>query len=396
VGGVIDLFRGISAMIDYFRMESLLTEAERLYRDRIRKFVDEECMPLIADHFDKGIFPMDLIPRMAEMGLFGLHVDGYGCQRMSHTIYGLICQELGRCDSGLRAMFSVQNSLVMYPIYTFGSEEQKKRWLPKMARGEAIGCFGLSEPDFGSDPSGMVTRAEKSKEGYVLNGTKMWITNGSIAHVSLVWAKMDGEIRGFLVEAGTPGFQSTLIQRKFSYRTSSTSLLVFKDCVIPEGNLLPEAKGLKAVLQCLNYARFGVACGALGSAVACYQVAADFAKSREVFDKPIGSYQMVQEKLVRMVVEITKAQLLTYHLGKLLDQNRAKPAQISMAKLNNVREAMKIARMARDILGARGILADHQVIRHLCDLEAISTLEGTESVHTLIIGEDLTGISAFH
>jgi glutaryl-CoA dehydrogenase len=382
-------------MIDYFRMESLLTEAERLYRDRIRKFVDEECMPLITDHFDKGIFPMNLILRMAEMGLFGLHVDGYGCQRMSHTIYGLVCQELGRCDSGLRAMFSVQNSLVMYPIFTFGTEEQKKRWLPKMARGEAVGCFGLSEPDFGSNPSGMVTRAEKSEEGYVLNGTKMWITNGSMAHVALVWAKLDGEIRGFLVEAGTPGFQSTLIKRKFSYRTSPTSLLIFKGCVIPEGNLLPEAKGLKTVLQCLDYARFGVACGALGSAVACYQEAADFAKSREVFDKPIASYQLVQEKLVRMVVEITKAQLLTYHLGRLLDQNRAKPAQISMAKLNNVREAMKIARMARDILGARGILANHQIIRHLCDLEAISTLEGTESIHTLIIGQDLTGISAF-
>jgi len=382
-------------MIDYFRVESLLTEAERLYRDRIRKFVDEECMPLIADHFDKGTFPVELIRPMAGMGLFGLHVDGYGCQRMSHIIYGLICQELGRCDSGLRAMFSVQNSLVMYPIYTFGSEEQKKRWLPKMARGEAIGCFGLSEPNFGSNPSGMVARAEKHQEGYRLNGTKMWITNGSIAHVSLVWAKMDGEIRGFLVEAGTPGFQATLIQRKFSYRTSPTSLLVFENCVIPEGNLLPGAKGLKAILQCLNYARFGVACGALGSAVACYQVAADFAKSREVFDKPIASYQLVQEKLVRMVIEITKAQLLTYHLGRLLDQNRAKHAQVSMAKLNNVREAMKIARMARDILGARGILADHQIIRHLCDLEAISTLEGTESIHTLIIGEDLTGISAF-
>jgi glutaryl-CoA dehydrogenase len=382
-------------MIDYFRAESLLTEAERLYRDRIRKFVDEECMPLIADHFDKGIFPMDLIPRMAEMGLFGLHVDGYGCQRMSHTIYGLICQELGRCDSGLRAMFSVQNSLAMYPIYTFGSEEQKKRWLPKMARGEAIGCFGLSEPDFGSNPSGMLTRAEKHQDGYLLNGTKMWITNGSIAHVSLVWAKMDGEIRGFLVEAGTSGFQSTLIQRKFSYRTSPTSLLVFKDCVIPEESLLPGASGLKAVLQCVNHARFGVACGALGSAIACYEVAKDYAGKREVSEKPIGSYQMVQEKLVRMVVEITKAQLLTYHLGRLLDQDRAKHTQISMAKLNNVREAMKIARMARDILGARGILADHQVIRHLCDLEAISTLEGTESIHTLIIGEDLTGISAF-
>jgi glutaryl-CoA dehydrogenase len=241
----------------------------------------------------------------------------------------------------------------------------------------------------------MATRAEKHQEGYLLNGTKMWITNGSIAQVVLVWAKMDSEIRGFLVEAGTPGFQSTLIQRKFSYRTSPTSLLVLKDCVIPGGNLLPEAKGLQAVLQSLNHARFGVACGALGSAVACYQAAADFAKRREVFDKPIASYQLVQEKLVRMVIEITKAQLLTYHLGKLLDQNRAKPAQISIAKLNNVREAMKIARMARDILGARGILADHQVIRHLCDLEAISTLEGTESIHTLIIGEDLTGFSAF-
>jgi glutaryl-CoA dehydrogenase len=353
-------------------------------------------MPLIADHFDQGTFPMKIIPQMADLDLFGLHVDGYGCKKMSHTIYGLICQELGRCDSGLRAMFSVQNSLVMYPIYAFGSEGLKKRWLPKMARGEAVGCFGLSEPDFGSNPSGMVTCAEKSKDGYVLNGTKMWITNGSIAHVALVWATMGGEIRGFLVEAGAPGFQSTLIQRKFSYRTSPTSLLIFKDCVIPEGNLLPEAKGLKAVLQCLNYARFGVACGALGAAIACYQVAADFAKNREVFDKPIASYQMVQEKLVRMVVEITKAQLLTYHLGRLLDQSKAKHTQISMAKLNNVREAMKIARTARDILGARGILADHQVIRHLCDLEAVSTLEGTESIHTLIIGEDLTGISAFH
>jgi glutaryl-CoA dehydrogenase len=383
-------------MIDYFRVGSLLAEAERLFRDRIRKFVDEECMPLIADHFDQGTFPMKIIPQMADLDLFGLHVDGYGCKKMSHTIYGLICQELGRCDSGLRALVSVQNSLVMYPIYAFGSEEQKRRWLPKMARGETMGCFGLSEPDFGSNPSGMVTCAEKSNDGYVLNGTKMWITNGSIAHVALVWAKMGGEIRGFLVEAGAPGFQSTLIQKKFSYRTSPTSLLIFKDCVIPEGNLLPEAKGLKAVLQCLNYARFGVACGALGAAIACYQVAADFAKNREVFDKPIASYQMVQEKLVRMVVEITKAQLLTYHLGRLLDQNKAKHTQISMAKLNNVREAMKIARTARDILGARGILADHQVIRHLCDLEAVSTLEGTESIHTLIIGEDLTGISAFH
>ena len=383
-------------MVDYFKIEGLLTDEERFFRDRVKKFVDEECMPLIAAHFDGGTFPTELIPRMAEMGLFGLHIEGYGCTKASHTIYGLICQELGRCDSGLRAMFSVQNSLAMYPIYVFGSEEQKIKWLPKMAKGEVIGCFGLSEPDFGSNPSGMKTRAVKQGNHYLLNGTKMWITNGSIAHVAVIWGKMNDEIRGFLVEAGTPGFQTTLIQRKFSYRTSPTSLLILKDCAIPEENLLPETKGLKSVLSCLNYARYGVACSALGSAIACYEAAEIFAHKREVFEKPIASYQLVQEKLVQMVLEITKAQLLTYHLGRLLDQDEAKPAQISMAKLNNVREAMKIARMARDILGARGILADHHVIRHLCDLEAMSTLEGTENIHTLIIGQDLTGISAFH
>jgi glutaryl-CoA dehydrogenase len=383
-------------MIDYFQIEMLLTEEERFLRDKVRKFVDEECMPIIADHFDKGTFPMRLIPKMADLGLFGLHVDGYGSKRASHTVYGLICLELGRCDSGLRAMVSVQNSLVMYPIFTFGSDHQKERWLPRMARGEAIGCFGLSEPDFGSNPSGMITRAEESKEGYVLNGTKMWITNGSIAHVALIWAKLNGEVRGFLVEAGTPGFQSSLIQRKFSYRTSPTSLLVFKGCVVPEENLLPKAKGLKPVLQCLNSARYGVASGALGSALACYEVASAFARERVVFEKPIAAYQLIQESLVRMVVEITKAQLLTYHLGRLLDQGKSRHIQISMVKVNNVREAMKIARMARDILGGRGILADHHVIRHLCDLEAVSTLEGTENIHTLILGEDLTGISAFY
>jgi glutaryl-CoA dehydrogenase len=265
-----------------------------------------------------------------------------------------------------------------------------------MGRGEVIGCFGLSEPDFGSDPSGMKTRAVKQGDHYILNGTKMWITNGSIAQVALVWAKLGDEIRGFLVEAGAPGFQTKLVQRKFSYRTSPTSLLILKDCVIPKENLLPGATGLKSVLSCLNYARHGVACSALGSAVACYEVAEAFARKREVFEKPIVSYQLVQEKLVQMVLEITKAQLLTYHLGRLLDQHGARPPQISMVKLNNVREAMKVARTARDILGARGILADHHVIRHLCDLEAMSTLEGTESIHTLIIGQDLTGISAFH
>jgi len=382
-------------MIDYFQLEGSLSEEEKSLRDKVRKFVDEECMPLVVTHFDRGTFPTEVIPRMAEMGLFGIHAEGYSCTKRSHTIYGLICQELGRCDSGLRAMFSVQNSLVMYPIYTFASEGQKVRWLPKMARGEVVGCFGLSEPDFGSDPSGMKTKAVKQGNHYVLNGTKMWVTNGTIAQVALVWAKMGDEIRGFLVEAGTPGFQTSLIQRKFSYRTSPTSLLIFKDCIIPEENLLPGAKGLKSVLSCLNYARYGVACSALGSAIACYEVAETFARKREVFEKPIASYQLVQEKLVQMVLEITKAQLLTYHLGRLLDQHKARPTQISMTKLNNVREAMKIARTARDILGARGILADHHIIRHLCDLEAMGTLEGTESIHTLVIGQDLTGISAF-
>ena len=380
---------------DYFQSESMLTAAERLFRDKIRGFVDQECMSVIADHFDKGTFPLKLIPRMADMGLFGLHVDGYGCKKVSHTVYGLICQELGRCDSGLRAMFSVQNSLVMYPIHTFGSEVQRKKWLPKMACGEVIGCFGLSEPDFGSNPSGMKTRAKRHGDRYVLNGTKMWITNGSIAHAAIVWAKIDGEIRGFVVEKGTPGFQSRPIKRKFSYRTSPTSLLVFKDCEIPAENILPRARGFMSISQCLNLARYGVACGALGSAIACYQVARDYACKRDVFGKPIASYQLVQNRLVRMILEITKARLLTHHLGRLMDQNSARHSQISLAKLNNVREAMKIARMARDILGARGILADHHVIRHLCDLEALSTLEGTESIHTLIVGQDITGISAF-
>ncbi len=383
-------------MVDYFQTDALLTSEESSFRDRVRKFVNEECMPLIASHFDAGSFPMELIPGMAAMGLFGIHVEGYGCNKANHTIYGLICQELGRCDSGLRAMFSVQNSLVMYPIYAFGSDEQKMRWLPRMAKGEAIGCFGLSEPDFGSNPSGMKTRAIRQGSHYVLNGTKMWITNGSIAHVAVVWAKMNDEIRGFLVETGTPGLAVTSIQRKFSYRTSPTSLLTLRDCAVPEGNLLPGAKGLKSVLSCLNYARFGVACSALGSAIACYEAARIFAGKREVFEKPIASYQLVQEKLVEMVLEITKAQLLTYRLGRLLDRHEAKPPQISMVKLNNVREAMKTARSARDILGARGILADHHVIRHLCDLEAMSTLEGTENIHKLIVGQDLTGISAFY
>jgi glutaryl-CoA dehydrogenase len=381
--------------VDYYQIGSLLTGGERQARRQVRRFVDEECMPVIVENFDKGAFPMHLIPRMAELGLFGLQVDGYGCHRVSHTVYGLMCQELGRCDSGLRALFSVQNSLAMYPIYAFGSDEQRRKWLPRMSRGEVIGCFGLSEPDFGSNPAGMTTTAKRKRGGYVLNGKKMWITNGPIAQLAVVWAKLGQEVKGFLVEAGTPGYQATAIQRKFSYRTSPTGLLVFKDCFLPEENLLPGTEGIKSVFQCLNHARYGVACGAVGAAMACYEVARAFALERKVFDRAIASYQLVQDKLVRMLVEITKAQLMTYHLGRLLDQDKAHHNQISLAKLNNVREAMKIARTARDVLGARGILADHHVIRHLCDLEAVSTLEGTESIHTLALGKDLTGISAF-
>jgi glutaryl-CoA dehydrogenase len=384
-----------SDYLDYYLIDDLLSVEEKDIRDKVRQFVDQECIPIIADYFNKGAFPTQLIARMAELGLFGVHFDGYGCRKTNETIYGLISQELGRGDSGLRAMFSVQNSLVMYPIYNFGSEEQKQKWLPQMAQGQAIGCFALSEPDFGSNPEGMLTRATQKGGQYVLNGKKMWITNGTIADVAIIWAKLEDEIRGFLVEPGAPGFQASPIQRKFSYRTSPTALITLQNCTVPETHLLPKTAGLKSVFACLNFARYGVACGAVGSAIACYHAAREFSLKRAVFDKPLASYQLIQDRLVRMVMEITKAQLLNYHLGRFLDENRAKHTQISLVKLNNVQEAMKIARMARDILGARGILADYHVIRHLCDLEAINTLEGTVNMHTLILGQDLTGISAF-
>jgi glutaryl-CoA dehydrogenase len=386
---------GKDDQVDFYQTELLLTAAEIKIRDTVRRFVDEECMPIIAGYFDRGTFPMDLIPRMAQLDLFGVHVKGYGCQKRSHRIYGLICEELARCDSGLRAMFSVQNSLVMFPVFKFGSEEQRNKWLPVLARGEAIGCFGLSEPDYGSNPAGMQTTARKKNGYYILNGKKMWISNGTIADVAIIWAKLDNEIRGFLVDTRIPGFRATPIRRKFSYRTSPTAYIELKDCTITADSILPEARGLKAVFRCLNHARYGVASGALGSAIACYREARDFVLKRKVFDQPIASYQLVQDQLARMLVEITKAQLITHHLGRMLDEQIAGPAQISLAKLNNVREAQKIARTARDILGARGILADHHVIRHLCDLEAVSTLEGTAGMHTLVLGQEITGISAF-
>jgi glutaryl-CoA dehydrogenase len=380
---------------DFFAVESLLSPEEIDMRDRVREFVERSCMPIIVEHFDRGTFPLNLIHEMGELGLFGVHVDGYGCAGTAHTAYGLICEELGRCDSGLRAMFSVQNSLVMYPIYAFGSEEQRRTWLPRMRKGEAIGCFGLSEPGFGSDPAGMTTFAARQGDRYVLNGSKIWITNGTIADVALIWAKTPEGIRCFLVDTQVPGFKATPIRHKFAYRTSPTALLKLEGCEVAADSLLPEALGLKAAFECLNHARYGVACSAVGSAIACYEAAARFSLKREVFEKSIAAYQLVQAKLADMLIEITKARLMNYHLGRLLDEGRGSHPQISMAKLNSVREAAKIARLARDILGARGILADHHVIRHLCDLEALSTLEGTESIHTLVLGQTITGIPAF-
>ena len=380
---------------DFYQLDELYTQEEREIRDKVRDFVDRECLPHMARYFDEGAFPMEVLPRMVEMGLFGVHVDGYGCRKANETTYGLVCQELGRGDSGLRAMFSVQNSLVMYPIFSFGSEEQKEAWLPKMAAADVIGCFGLSEPGFGSNPGGMATRAEKKGDVYVLNGSKMWITNGTIAGLAVIWAKLEGRVNGFLVPTDTEGFKASPIRHKFAYRTSPTALITLKDVAVPETSRLPHTQGLKSVFQCLNHARFGVAGGATGSALACLEAARNFALKREVFDRPIASYQLIQQQLADILTLVAKAQLLCYRLGRLLDEGRAKPAHISLAKRDNVASAMQAARIARDILGARGILADHQVIRHLCDLEAVSTLEGTGNMHALVLGQELTGIQAF-
>lgn len=381
--------------MDFYKLDELLSREEKTVRDDVRRFADSEVLPVISEYFDKGRFPSQLSARLAEMQMFGVHVQGYGCRSRNQTIYGLVCRELGRADSGLRALFSVQNSLVMFPIYAFGSEEQRRQWLPKMASGEVIGCFGLSEPGFGSDPGGMQARARLEGRHYLLDGRKMWITNGPIAQVAVIWAKLGDDVRGFIVPTDSPGFRVTPIQRKFAYRTSPTGLISMKDCRVPADHMLPRARGMKAVFQCLNHARYGVACGATGASMACFETARAFARERSVFGRAIGGYQLVQDLLARMLVGITQAQLLDHRLGRLLDEGRASPAQISLAKLSNVRAATEIARQARDILGARGILADHHVMRHLCDLEAVSTLEGTASMHTLLLGQDITGVSAF-
>ncbi len=382
---------------DYYSTDTLLSEDEIMVRSTVRDFVEDNVLPIIEKHNRAGTFPLHLVKQMAELGLFGATLPTkYGCAELNNVAYGLMMQELERGDSGIRSFASVQSGLVMYPIHTFGSEQQKDFWLPLLAKGERIGCFGLTEPDFGSNPGGMVTRAERTKGGFLLNGAKMWITNGTIADVAVVWAKLDGEIKGFLVEKGTSGFSAPEMKGKHSLRASVTSELVFQDCFIPESNLLSGSGGLKSPLMCLSQARYGIAWGALGAAMACYDAALQYSKSRIQFDRPIASFQLTQEKLVHMITEITKGQLLCLQLGRLKDQNKAKFSQISMAKRNNVYHALEIARMAREILGANGILDEYPVMRHAANLESVKTYEGTHEMHTLIIGEDITGIPAYN
>jgi len=381
--------------VDFYRIDDLLTEEERLVRSTVSRFVDDRFLPIVADHYERASFPMEIVPELARLGVFGMHLHGYGAAGMSNVMYGLACQELERGDSGLRSFVSVQGSLCMFPIYRYGSEEQKQRWLPFMARGEVIGCFGLTEPEFGSNPAGMATRARRDGGDWVINGTKRWITNGNVAHLAIVWARTEEGIRGFLVETGTAGFQAREIHHKLSMRASVTSELILDDVRVPARNELPAAQGLKAPLSCLNEARYGIVWGVLGAAIACYRSALDYAKARVQFDRPIAGYQLTQEKLVNMLTEITKGQLLALQLGRLKDQGTATATQISMAKLNNVREALKIAREARTILGANGISLEYPVMRHMNNLETVLTYEGTSEIHMLAIGEEITGLSAF-
>jgi len=387
-------------LTDYYQIEEMFSEEERMVRDVARRFVDDEFLPCVQKSFREGSFPMELVPRLGQLGFLGMTLPTqYGCAGLNSVAYGLVSQELERGDSGLRSFASVQSSLGMYPLYTFGSEKQKSFWLPRMAKAEAIGCFGLTEPDFGSNPGGMITRAKREKGGFILNGTKRWITNGSVSDIAVVWAKLeeDGKdvVRGFLVEKERKGFTRYDIEGKFSMRASITSELIFEDCWIPEENILPGSGGLKSPLMCLTQARYGISWGAIGAAIACYESAVDYAKNRVMFSKPIGGYQLVQSKLVWMVTEITKAQLLSLRLGRLKDSGKMRPEHVSMAKMNNVSIALHIARLARDILGANGITDEYPVIRHMLNLETVNTYEGTEDIHRLTIGRDITGLNAF-
>jgi glutaryl-CoA dehydrogenase len=382
--------------VDYMEIDALFSDQEKLVRQTVREFVDQEIILNIEEWNREGKFPRHLVPLMAELGFFGANLEGYGCAGMSNVEYGLLMQELERGDSGLRSFVSVQGALVMYPIHQYGSEEQKQRWLPALQQGKAIGCFGLTEPDFGSNPAGMRTRAVKDGDQYILNGEKAWITSGTIADVAVVWARTQEGIRGFLVEKETPGYTSKDIKGKWSLRASVTSSLSLQDVRVPGGNMLPKAQGLKAALSCLSQARYGIGWGALGAAMACYHEALEYAKIRKQFDdRPIASHQLIQAKFADMITEITKAQLLALQVGRLKDQGRADFAHISMLKRNNVRIALEVARAARDILGANGVADEYPIFRHMCNLESVSTYEGTHNIHTLIIGERVTGIPAY-
>ncbi len=381
---------------DFYMIGDLLSEEEKMVQKLTRGWIMENYLPIIKECFDKEKFPKDIILKLGQLGLLGIKIKSiYGGSEMNNVVYGLVCQELERGDSGLRSFVSVTNSLVMYPIETFGSEEQKNLWLPKLAKGEKIGCFGLTEPDAGSDPSSMKTTARKDGASYVISGVKTWITNGSIADIAVVWAKTEDGIRGFLVEKNRKGFSAKKIPYKYSLRASVTSELVLDEVKVPLENILPEANGLKEALMCLNEARYGIAWGALGAAIDCYETALNYAKNRIQFGKPLASFQLVQKKLVEMITEITKGQLLVLRLGRLKDEGRARHQQISMAKMNNVDAALKIARDARDLLGANGITIDYSIMRHLTNLESVSTYEGAHDVHLLVVGENITGISAF-
>ena len=383
--------------LDYLDLSSHLTENEIMVQQSTREFVNNEILPIIDKHFENGTFPDNLTSKIADMGFFGINLhreDGYG--RMSNIIYGLVCQEIERGDSGIRSFISVQNSLVMFPIHAFGSDGQKQKWLPLLANGESIGSFGLTEPDHGSDPGSMDTKAVKGDGGYILNGAKMWITNGSIADVSIVWAKTKDEVvRGFLVEKGMEGFTAPEMKHKWSLRASITSELIFQDVYVPEENLLPGVEGLKGPLACLNQARYGIGWGAVGSAMAVYEASVKYAKDRKQFGKPIGSFQLVQEKLVWMLTEITKGQLLAYYTGKNKDAGTVTSQQISMLKRNNTWMARECAKLAREIHGANGISGEYPIMRHLMNMESVYTYEGTFDMHTLILGEDITGIPSF-
>jgi glutaryl-CoA dehydrogenase len=383
--------------VDYLEIDSLLTEEELMVRQTVRDFVDEEVLPIIEEANREEKFPHHLIPKMAEMGLFGATIKEYDLPGLGHVAYGLIMQELERGDSGLRSFASVQSGLVMYPIYTYGSQEQRDHWIPKLASGQAIGCFGLTEPDFGSNPGGMRTHARKDGDSWVLNGAKAWITNGSIADVAVVWAKAEGTIRGFLVEKGTPGFSTTYHMGKFSLRASVTSQLFFEDCRIPLENVLPETNGLKYPLGCLTQARYGIGWGVLGAAMGVYNTALEYAKSRIQFGgQPIASHQLVQNKLAWMITEITKGQLLAVQAGRMKERGTLKPQHVSMLKMNNCDVALECARIARDILGANGVSDEYPVIRHMMNLESVKTYEGTHDIHRLIIGHTVTGVPAYN